>query len=120
VQFAVSPKESNRLVVDSLSLKICAMSSSTFEANIYYSKDPTFVTSTRVRYADAASNNYLPTSALELLALTDLNITVEPGETFISGFIPGMKIPVYLPVNTCACRMFILRGKPRACALLHR
>jgi pectin methylesterase-like acyl-CoA thioesterase len=88
VQFSVSPKESNRLVVDSLSLKICAMSSSTFEANIYFSKDSTFVTSTKVRYTDAASNNYLPTSALELLALTDLNITVEPGETFYLRIYP--------------------------------
>jgi pectin methylesterase-like acyl-CoA thioesterase len=82
VQFAVSPRGSNRLYVDSLSMKICAMSSSTMEANIYYSKDPDFATSTKVRYVDAFSDNYLTTTALELLALNNLNIDVEPGETF--------------------------------------
>lgn len=88
VQFTVAPKESNNLVIDSLSFKICAMSSSTFEANIYYSKDSTFATSTKVRYVDAGSNNYLSTSGLELLALNDLNITVEPGESFYLRFYP--------------------------------
>ena len=82
VQFAVTPRGSNRLYVDSLSMKLCAMSSSTMEANVYYSKDPSFAASTRIRYVDASSNNYLTTSALELQALNDLNITVEPGETF--------------------------------------
>ena len=88
VQFAISPKESNRLIVDSLSLKICAMSSSSFEANVYYSEDSTFATSTKVRYVDAGSNNYLSTSALELIALSDLNITVEPGEAFYLRIYP--------------------------------
>ena len=88
VQFALSPKESNRLTIDSLSFKIGAMSSSSFEANIYYSKDSTFTTSTKVRYVDAASNNYLTSGSLVLLALNDLNVLLEPGETFYLRMYP--------------------------------
>ncbi len=88
VQFTVSPKESNRLTIDSLSFKIGAMSTSTMEANVYYSRDPAFTTYTAVRHTDAGSNNYLPSGSLILLSATDLEVVVEPGETFFLRFYP--------------------------------
>jgi len=88
VQFSVSPKESNRLTIDSLSFKIGAMSTSTMEANVYYSKDPAFATYTAVRHVDAGSNNYLTSGSLVLLTLNDLDVVLEPGETFYLRFYP--------------------------------
>ena len=82
IQFSITPKDGSVLHVNSVSLDIAASSSSTMEANIYYSTDPTFATSTSIRYVDASSNNYVSSSALQNVSASSLDVVVNPGETF--------------------------------------
>jgi pectinesterase len=87
VQFAVTPQTSYKLLVDSVSLGIAAASSSSFKANIYYSKDSSFTTSTQVIYSTGNPNNYLPTGSL-LQVRSSAELDVDAGEKFYLRIYP--------------------------------
>jgi len=87
VQFAITPQMSFNLLVDSISLGIAAASSSSFKANIYYSKDSTFTTSSQVTYTTGNTNNYLPRDSLFPVSSL-LNLEVNEGEKFYLRIYP--------------------------------
>jgi pectinesterase len=81
VQFAVSPKTGSTFSISNLSLSICAASTQTMKAAIYYSTDADFKNPTEVTYTTGGNNNYLLSNALTPVTATP-NITVPSGGTF--------------------------------------
>lgn len=81
VQFAVSPKTGSTFTIAKVDLSICAASTSTMKAAIYYSTDPTFANPTEITYTTGNASNFLLSNALTSVAATP-NITVPDGGTF--------------------------------------
>lgn len=106
IQFAISPKSGNKLHVNSLSMIICAMSNSNVKANVYYSTDPTFATSTQISYSTGLTNNYLPASSTAAttgtpnpnnitpvtVSASSLDILVDAGQTFYVRVCPWIEL----------------------------
>ncbi len=81
IQFAVTPNAGVIFNVTNLSLAVGAASASTMKANIYYSKDPSFSSSTVVTYNTGNANNYLTSSGITQVSAS-ANVTINQGETF--------------------------------------
>jgi pectinesterase len=86
-QFIASPAPGNKLTVTSVSLSIGAASTSYMKANIYYSKDSTFATSTAVDYSTGNNKNYFTSGASTQINIT-LNQEVNDGESFYFRIYP--------------------------------
>lgn len=81
IQFAICPKTGSILHIDSIGMGLAASSSSTFEANVYYSTDYSFKTCDTIRYASSSTNNYLSSSAIANFYKSKLSLTVSEGDT---------------------------------------
>ncbi len=83
IQFAVAPKADYKLTITSVSLGIAAASLNTMKADICYSTDSTFASSTLLEYItpDTSGNNYLPLDVLVSIAAAT-EVIMNPGESF--------------------------------------
>lgn len=84
VQFSVSPKSGFNFLVSSISLSLCAASSSAMKANVYYSLDPSFVN--KVQILNSAASFLSTTVQTQVNASP--NITVPDGKTIYIRIYP--------------------------------
>lgn len=87
IEFAVSPQFGFTFHIDSLSFGMAAASISSMKANVYFSTDPTFTTSTMVAYSTGDPDNYLRTDSLTLVS-DNPDIMLDEGETFYLRIYP--------------------------------
>jgi pectinesterase len=81
IQFAILPKKGSILHVDIIGMGLAASSSSTFEANVYYSTNYAFTNPDTIRHVSSSANNYLSTSAITNVYKSSLNVDVAEGDT---------------------------------------
>jgi pectin methylesterase-like acyl-CoA thioesterase len=87
IQFAVSPNTDFTFHADSIALKMCITAINHMKANLYYSTDPDFDTSTMIEYSTGLENNYLPRDVLTLFEFS-ISATVNSGETLYFRIYP--------------------------------
>lgn len=87
VQFAVSPKTGSTFSISNVALSICAASTTTMKAAIYYSTDPDFKNPVEIIYSTGNASNYLLSNALTNVAATP-NVTIQSGGTFYLRVFP--------------------------------
>ena len=89
IQFAVTAKSGVKFNVDSISLNIIQISINTMKANIYYSTDSTFATSTMLEYttSDTSVNHYLDRDTFSVVNAS-VNEVLNPGETIYLRIYP--------------------------------
>ncbi len=80
IQFQASPKFGGTFNVDSISLELGSISINTMKANVYYSTDPNFATSTQITYATGDTSNYLLRDSLFNIG-TSLSANINTGES---------------------------------------
>jgi pectinesterase len=94
IQFRVAPQTSYTLRVDSIVLSLGAVSSQDMRANLYYSKDSTFATKTRISYTTSGvAKDGLPAGVLLSSSKLDTiraatNVAVNQGEKFYFRIYP--------------------------------
>jgi len=86
-QYSVTPASGNSFLVTSISLSLGAMSSSNMKANLYYSKDSTFATSTPVSYSTGNNKNYFTSGAMTQISVSP-NVNLNDGETLYFRIYP--------------------------------
>lgn len=87
IQFAISPNSDFTFFANTISLDMCITAIDHMKANLYYSTDPDFTTSTVIEYSTGKSNNYLPRDALESFEFP-ISVTVNSGETLYFRIYP--------------------------------
>ena len=89
IQFAVTAQNGFKFNVDSISLNIIQISINTMKANIYYSTDSTFATSTMLEYttSDTSINHYLDRDSFSTVNAS-LDQVLNPGETIYLRIYP--------------------------------
>ena len=89
VQFSVTAQNGFVLNVDSISLNIIQISINTMKANIYYSTDSTFTTSTMLEYSstDTSVNHYLSRDTFSVVNAS-IDQVLNPGETIYLRIYP--------------------------------
>lgn len=93
-QFSVSPQNGFKLTVDSIALNMIEISINTMKANVYYSTDSTFTTSTRIDYVtgDTSSNHYLDRDTFTTVR-AGINQVLNPGEKIYLRVYPWVEDP---------------------------
>ncbi|RPI02509.1 MAG: hypothetical protein EHM64_13880, partial [Ignavibacteriae bacterium] len=136
-QYTVSPKTSYNMIVDSLVLSLGANSTQDMMANLYYSKDPTFATKTKVEYTTSVAARlgkpagvFLNSSKLDTLRSLP-NLQVNEGEKFyfrvypwvdsstsVSGkYVCPQNVKIYataVPIPISASALWLLHTKSAA------
>ncbi len=89
IQFAVTAQNGFKFNVDSISLNIIQISINTIKANIYYSTDSTFATSSMLEYTttDTSVNHYLNIDTFSTVNAS-VNVLLNPGETIYLRIYP--------------------------------
>ncbi len=111
IQFAVSPKMGYKFDVNSISLDIASASINTMKANIYYSTDSTFKTSTQINYTtgDTSGNNYLSETTLSNIQAA-VNVSVNEGQTLYLRIYPWVNNDPSVRTGKYVCLQNVVIG----------
>jgi pectin methylesterase-like acyl-CoA thioesterase len=87
VEFTLSPAQFNAFHLDSVKMRMGCTGMNEFKADVFWSTDPAFATSTQITYNTGLANNYLPRDALYDLEVK-LDMVVGDGESFYLRIYP--------------------------------
>ena len=115
-QYIVSPAPGNSFTVTSVTLSLGAASSSNMKANIYFSKDSNFVTSTLVDYNTGNTKNYLTSGGMTSISVTP-NVEVKDGEVFYFRIYPWVDSSSSVSGKYVCPQNVVISGTTKALAI---